>query len=408
MDILKQIQPKSLKDVVGNRIQISHFLGVLKNENPPQKIVLLIGPDGCGKTLISELAIQKIGFNVLYVHKEITNAKDLTILITRFVCNKTITSFFDQKRKLVFLENIDIMLNTDKTVVTTLSNIYDVLEKHNVCMLVTCKSNEERKILELKNKVEPIKINYPSIKDAFVYLSNVNSQLELDMNDDDMLSLVNKYKGSIRDVIMNMYVKDNEYDSLYAFKDMTQFEIVKRVFRKYHPISEMMSLLKYDVSMVSYLMYENVPDELQTNFDLKASKISFVDVYARINDLYMVSSEIEDFMYVNTDWSLYDIVHLIKVHGINIVLHSLKQKATQKDVKYRFSQAISKISHKNIMNKKVKGMNQVNGNISVMESIALADIISKDTNIRTSGSRKQKMYDMDECNFINTYQKYFE
>jgi len=68
MEVLERIKPQCLKDLVGNRIQTQHFLEVLKDENFPRKIIALIGPDGCGKTLVSKLIIKYLDWNVLEVH----------------------------------------------------------------------------------------------------------------------------------------------------------------------------------------------------------------------------------------------------------------------------------------------------------------------------------------------------
>lgn len=408
MDLLNKIKPQSLKDVIGNRIQISNFLKYLKDETPENNIILLTGPNGCGKSLICELSIKELDLDPLNINKTNLTIKEIINLVTTFLSNRTISSFFEKKRKIIFMDNIDIMISIDKSIISLLSDIYPILKKFNVLLLITCKNNEERKILELKNMVEIVKINYPTIKDAFAYLSNIISENEIEISEDDLIQMVNKYKGSIRDIIMNMYVNDIEYSDLSSFKDMTQFEIIKKVYRKKHTFQEIMSLLRDDVSIVSYLMYENFPDELHANCDFKASKILLIDTYIKLNNLYLTSSIFEDFMFSNADWSLYNLTQLLKIQGMNIVIHEIKKKPTQKDVKYRFSQVTSKLSHKNIMNKKVKQINKTNKSMNVIDSILFADIIAKDPTTCTSGVRKKKKFDLDECNFINTYQKYFE
>lgn len=408
MELLKQIQPLKVKDIIGNKIQIKHFQEILKDENFLSKIILIIGPDGSCKTTLCNLVLNELEFNVLDIKKNNYTIKELGAIISSFLCNKTITSFFNKKRKCVFIDNIDILFNTDRSVISILEEIYPLFEKYKVFLVITCKCNEERKIIEFKNKVEIIKINHPSIKDTFAFLSNSNDQLKLNIDYDYLLKIVNKYKGSIRDTILNLYTNDTEISINNVFKDMTQFEIIKKIYRKNHSMDEIIYLLKDDMNMVSYLLYENFPDELSSNFDLKVSKNNILDIYIQINNTYLNSSKLEDYMYRNSEWLLYILIQILKLQGVNIILKELKRKSIIKDVKYRFSQIISKISHKNIMNKKIKGIYRNNHNIDIYEIIALADKISIDKNINTNGTRKKKKYDMDECNFINTYHKYFE
>lgn len=407
MELLDKLRPKTLRQVVGNKIQISHFLEVLKDENFPRRIVLLIGPDGCGKSLITKLAVKECGFSALDVHKEHQSSKELSLTIKTFIGNKTIASFFDKSKKIIVLDNIDVLLTTDRNVISVIEDVYDLLEKHKMFMIITCKSNEEKKIMDLKNKVEPIKINYPSIKDCFAHLSHMKDEHDIDIDDDRLLTLVNKYKGSIRDVIMNMYLNDDEFESIAAFKDMTQFEVVKKLCRKHHSLDDIMNFIKDDVGMVPYLLYENVIDEMYTNFDFRGNKNGMLKAYGEINDYFIHSSQVEEHMYENTEWQFYELVQILKLYGINATLQALKRKSCPKDVKYRFSQMISKISHKNIMNKKVKSVLHNNAEISLVDAVYFADKISKGK-VQISSSKKSKKYDMDESNFITTYQKYFE
>lgn len=408
MELLKQIEPLKTKDIVGNKLQIKQFIDILKNENYNSKIILLVGPDGCGKTTICNLIFNELQFNVLDVNKNTCNIKEIIPLISSFLSNNTITSFFNKKKKCVFIDNIDILFVTDRSVMSLLEEIYPLFQKYNIFLIITCKLHEERKITVLKDKVETIKISHPNIKDAYIFLSNTTDDLNLNIDCTHLLETVTKYKGSIRDTILNLYTDDYEIVTNNAFKDMTQFEIIKKIYRKTNSNDDIYRLLQNDTNMISYLLYDNFPEELETNFDLKATKNTILDIYIQINNLYLNSSKIEDYMYHNSEWSLYNMVQLLKLQGTNIILTSLKRKKIIKDVKYRFSQMISKISHKNIMNKKIKDVYRNNNNIDIYEIITLADKISIDKNINTSGTRKQKKYDMDECNFINTYQKYFE
>lgn len=414
MEFLEKNKPKRLKDFIGNRIQINYFLEVLKkqdDESFKKKIILIIGPDGCGKTVLCNLIFNELNYNVLELRKDYTN-KELMNLMTSFICNKSITSYFNKNRKkVIFIDNVDILLNTDRGIISLIEDMYKLLVQHNVILVITCKSNEEKKLIELKTKVEPIKINYPSIKESFAYLTIMieNYKKNESIPYDHILNLVNKYKGSIRDVILNLFNNDTEYTDTMSFKDMNQFEIISKLYKNFHNLNELNSLINDDMNTISFLLYENFPEEISNIYDLRSSKKGLLELYENMNDVYTSASILEEFIYRTMDWSLYDMIQMIKLFSINLIIHSLRKKVNIKTENYRYSQIMSKISHKNIMNKKVKNICVNNYDIDIMELITITDKIVKDKTIILSSGRKkkEKMYDTDECNFASTYLKYF-
>jgi hypothetical protein len=88
-------------------------------------------------------------------------------------------------------------------------------------------------------------------------------------------------------------------------------------------------------------------------------------------------------------------MNMMRIMTILNILNDLERKKTYKDIKYRFSQLLSKLSHKNIMNKKIRGINS--NKFQIEELICIAD---------KRNSSKIKV-SIDEQNFINTYDKYF-
>lgn len=412
MEYLEKITPRKLREFVGNKIQSNNLVQVLKaqeKEDYLQRIVVIVGPPGCGKTTLCNLLFEELDFNVLNPLTEQYSIKELHNVVSSFIESRSITSFFDKRtRKAVFIDNIDALSSIDKNIVKFLEDMYILLNKHKVVLVITCKSNEEKKFIEMKNKVEIVKINYPSVKDTFAFLSTKNDEINFKVNDDTILELVNKYKGSIRDVILNLFSNDHDYENMSSFKDLSQFETINKLFKKTHNIHEIKSLLRDDMSMVSFLFYENFPDEVSNQFDFRGKKTGLIDAYIQMNKIYVTTSVLEDFMYTNMDWTLYDVIHMLRLHGGNILLSTLKRKASIKaSDKYRFSQAISKLSHKNIMNKKVRSISNNNNCIDPESILLLTDQIALDKNIVLSKRGKQYSYDGDESNFISTYQKYF-
>ena len=108
MEILLKHQPTSLKDVIGNRIQINKIIQILSCPKYEQKILGIIGPNGSVKSNICNLIFKKMYLNVLDLHE--FNLKTML----NFCNHKIIESFFKLKQK-IFLSTILILVLVKKS-----------------------------------------------------------------------------------------------------------------------------------------------------------------------------------------------------------------------------------------------------------------------------------------------------
>lgn len=403
MDILSRYEPQALKDVVGNRIQIKRLQQLLQLGQPDAAscyMIGLIGPNGCGKTLISKLLFKEMDFNVLSIQPQ--DIKDMEDLIKNFCSHKTIESFFKTQRKVIFVDDLDSLITQDKHVLSTLTSCVPLVKKYNSCIFFTCKG-DEKKLSDLKKDVETVKINYPSIKDSFIYLSEILIEREnSDIKEEDLLKIVNNHRGSVRHVVLSLKDSNETHEETCKnnmYKDNTVFEIVRKLMTNSIKMKDIDLLINDDPFLTSFLFYENLPEEMSGNYSFsKDNKLT--DVYLKINRRFIDSCFIEDSIFRNSDWSYYNYIHLLRIMGPVLELNGVEKKKTMKDCTYRFSQILSKISHKNIMSKKLK-----NDNLEMEERIILADKISTE---HDSKMRKTLKIPSDDLNFLNSYDKYFE
>lgn len=400
MEILNKYEPTNIKDVIGNKIQIKRILEFLRNESNEQRILGILGPNGCGKSLISRLALKEINSNVL----EISKYKDISNTISNFCIHKTIDAFFKPQRKIILIDNLETFLLQDKHFIASILSSLDVVKSKKMFIVFTCnfssKSNDEKKLLDFKKEAEIIKINYPSIKDAFVYVNDIITEREKieGITDEMVLKLANQHRGSIRDMVLSLKDSNESFEEtrrINQFKDMNTFEVAKKIFASSRSLElKDIESITHD-NILGFLLYENAPDELHGNYELN------IDDYIKINEQFIISSHIEDYTFKSNEWSLYQLVQTIRIMCLVMPLKTLEKKKAFKDLKYRFSQLLSKISHKNIMSKKI------DSNLEIGEVLGIVDwIIKNDKDVK---SRKKNMASMtaDFLNYVNTYEKYF-
>lgn len=396
MEILQRIAPKAINEFLGNRIQINKVKEYITSPKSYGTILYVIGPDGCGKTTMCNLLFSKAAFNVLEVSKANFTLKELNASLNSFVRNKNIECFFNKKQKVVFIDDIDVLMNIEKAVLSTVTGYCEDFARNKVLCVACCNLAEEKKVLEIKKNAEVVKLSYPQTRDVYAYLLGVVDELGVD--EDILLPLVTKHRGCIRDIVMNMHFGKQEPAEAINFKDMNNFEVVSWIFRNGIKIADIDRVYKDDAGLVGFIMYENLPDEMYYHKDLGRKASSFMDPLKRCSDLFIDASVVENFMYTSGSWGMFDLINVLRINGMSMLLSDMKDKKVPKDYKYRFSQTLSKISHKNILNKKIKAL-QAQRDMSYDNMFLLADIALQ------KGMKKKA--NADETNFINTYEKYF-
>jgi SpoVK/Ycf46/Vps4 family AAA+-type ATPase len=387
MEVLQRISPKTVSEFIGNKLQIKKINEYIST--PSYGTILFItGPDGCGKTTLCNLLFSNVKYNILNVLNKSVSVKDISYSIQNFIQNKSIDAYFNKKPKIIYIDDIDILINTDKGILSTLVGFQEEFTKYQILCIGCCNQKDEKKLLELK-KIELIRLSYPQVRDVYPYLM----ECDLGIDDDVLLKIINKYRGCIRDIIMNLndleiHSKiDSKIDSKKCFKDMNNFEVINYIFKNGLEITNINNIYKDNAGIIGFIMYENFCDELYNKKNI--GRKSLIDTYLKGN-MYFVNSSIFD-----ND----DIVNILRINSISNIILDRKDKKIQKDYKYTFPQTLSKISQKNVMNRKLNKLQQSLNNLNYENILMISDIVLQKN--LTLTQRSEEKY------FINTYEKYF-
>lgn len=402
MEILQRITPTNVSNFVGNRVVVSNitkWLQQVKNKEVlPKNILCIMGPDGSGKTILSTLLLKKYDFHVLEIGKDILTNDNIKTLIENFTNNMTIEHCLLKRQKIIFVDDLDILLCVDRMIVSKILTYNKTLKQKHIHVIVTCNSNIDKKLFN-DNEAEYFKLSYPSCKDSFSYIMHKLDEACVDYNMEHLLQVVTKHKGNIRESILNLHNSqiDLETKSIErTFKDMNQFEIAKAILGKKNTVQEVDHLVKGDTGNLPYIMYENMPAELEANY--KTSNI--IDSYLKVNSNFIDAVLFDERAYTNMDWGLLQYSSILRCTGILNEINQHELKAAQKNITYKFSQMRSKCSHKKILGKKVKNVS------NVMQTSENSLIVAADTKAREAHRVKDKGSQEMSC-LVSTYEKYF-
>jgi len=391
----------SFDDFAGNRYLVRKACEHVKSG----KHLILFGPTGCGKTTLCRLFKKEYEDHSVYeVNKDTyTSSKDVINNLKWFIKNKPIMMFFEKKksRKVIFIDDYDILVNADKLLGSMISTeIIPLLTEHGIQMIITCLTDFQlkKKFQETLKEVEIIKLTYPAVKDAYVYLLQHLEGL-IDGKEEQLLQLLQTYKGNIRDTLMHLDTPRNTDELLnFNYRDLSPFEIVKKVFLQPSiTSSDVATLTNLDGSNIAYLLFENIPEELVKR------GTDPVNLYTSLVSQFIYSAEIETFACCSTDWNLLEISSLLRLdtfrHLLNENPRTSACPSTQEGT-LRFTQVLSKLSHKNIYAKKMAHIKH-RSMLSTDTVLFLIDAYAKTNN---SDPLKKNT---EESNMITTYKKYF-
>lgn len=242
METLQKIRPTRSCDIVGNRLVVKRFYDHTRTGSEP-RVLALVGPTGCGKSLLCSLVFSELGMKRIDVDKN-------TVLKDTLSCLRGVV---------MVLEDTDVLTTTERNqAYSQVRSVLPLLSRSASYVVITCRPCEQKALsARFKGSIEVFSLSYPSTKDAFVYLSERSL-----CGDEELLALVKAYRGNIREIVMNvgqapretcLVVKDR------GFKEYNNFDIVSSFLVS--PSWELVEKAQADPEFVSITVYENLLEE---------------------------------------------------------------------------------------------------------------------------------------------------
>ena len=410
MKIEDKYKPKSIDDIIGNKLVINdiiewitafddttkfllkHKLLKKTTKGRKKKIIdatdyelelskrkstlLITGNHGFGKTLITNLICKHLNINIINITENVSESIDINFL------NKIIKSdnFFeeDNNKKIVVIDSYEkIISNNDKT------DIFELIKQNNyrrlVPIIILSNDNHNTNLSNLKKNVNLIKISELQIDKLKLYIKNICFEEDINIDNNKIYDkIIKNSKFDIRKILFNLEILKKIYNNEiindekinYIFlilknKDFNNdlFGIVSHIIKNKFNINDCIKLYKIHKMILSLTLYENY------------YKFCDNSIYNNIISNFQFGDLIEN--YIQSEHN-YDLNILHSLVSCVVPAYYISNNYNNKNEKIEYPNDLNKTTIKKKFNKK-KNKNDIQNNYyynnkSIEELIYLNDI----------------------------------
>lgn len=361
-----------------------------------QSFLLLIGPSGGGKTTLCDMAIKEWGanFQVLRpVYEDFYSHKELCEFLGKFINMRNMLEIFQQKQKLLFLDDLDTLLTQDRYANTFLLDLI-AQRKSGLKILMTCSAGDEKKVSDIKKKIIYERITNPSCVSVCDYLKRQGV-----VGDDVRHVCLQRYVSimacNVRSCLLNIELlheesKAYEHEEVHRITfDKNICDCVRSIFEKRDTSARDLEIcLSSDPSLISYIMFDNFRKYLP------ADKDKYLERIMTVVDAYRIGSTIETLQHGRLDAQLTDICNVYRCGVLKLQVDHVPHNTS---AVISYTTVTTRASNHYNMVKRV-GEHQSAQGVSYLALLRYFEIEPKQT--RSSGCKKHK-----EDSAINNYLK---
>jgi DNA polymerase III delta prime subunit len=205
----EQYRPKGLDDVKGQPEMVGRFREFLRDPST-LKHLLLSGPPGCGKTSCA-IAFGNEARGIIHQIKYINTSSLRTAeqVMKKIYGTCRIMSGKNGIKSVIVCDEADSLTSESQKVIE-----YCIEQFDSRWVFVLIMNNPDRLITELRVKLEEIRANTTTEKDTFQLTKNILLREHLTFPDELLKSLIQKYRGDMRKIILMIQALRHKYSHL--------------------------------------------------------------------------------------------------------------------------------------------------------------------------------------------------
>ena len=373
---LNKYQPKNLKEIIGNKDQITKIRKWLANfDNHQNHTVIISGAHGVGKNIITKLALMEAGYQIKNIHSTTLKNKNIVSEIIHS-CAKS-NNVYTSYNKTIFQKYAVVIDDTESMTLTSekdnLTELFKLNKQNKYFPLILISNLQHSKYVDnFKKQSLNIEIIPPNINLIKNYVKLICEKEHINIANENIIVQIIKFCQSdirrliflLQDISCTYFDKIidanvfKEYQSMSQKKDkdVGLYYATKYLLDGYKNVNKCLELYDTEKVLLPLTIYENYYRKL---FKQKLSNITLIDVMTNITNSASIGDVIETNIYSDQNWFLQtihgfytcaDTSYIMNIANIEHNSNVSKSESIEYDLE--FSADFNKTSSKNINKKK--------------------------------------------------------
>ncbi len=287
MNISKKHSAKSLNDLVGLEEQSGKIMEFLKGfKDSKKKALLLVGPEGSGKTSSVYAIANSLGFEVLEINaSDKRNAENIKSIVGS--ASKQMGLF--SREKIILIDEVDgLSGNNDRGGARELNLI---LKSTSYPIIMTANDEYSSKLEGIKENSIVVKFKRRSYWDVYKIIKLINDSENKGLSGVSIKRLASMAQGDVRSAFNDLEAVNSDSDVNELFernKESNIFDILKIIFKSknFDSLFSSTDNLNMEVKDLLLWVYSNIINEYEKPHEVRSAYdyASRADVFlGRIN-----------------------------------------------------------------------------------------------------------------------------
>jgi replication factor C large subunit len=257
--LVEKYKPKRLAEIVGQKIIVQKIVDYLKNWKRG-KALLLYGPTGIGKTLITEVISKENSFSLMEIN---TTDKDIVSYIKEVVLpSSKESSLFN--RRLILIDEIDTFSDRG-----AIAEVIKIIKESASPVILTANNAYEQKLKTLRYYCTLVRVNRIPVNLIERELRRIALKERIRTNEEAIRRIAADSDGDMRAAINDLEAS-KDFESGLRDREKDIFRTLKIIFQSNNLISALQAIDKSDkdIDDIFWWMEQNIPLEFKDSREI--------------------------------------------------------------------------------------------------------------------------------------------